>query len=1356
MQAFFSFGRDELKVIARRRGDNHKLGLTLHSRLCTHERPTAHQRSSTRVQDLLLAELSTSPSLLLPSLAGQPRSHLNSSSKLTADLGETSIAPQLDGWRPLIRTLFSSPSHSAYSVVSDAGAEESMADALESGSRAHPVPIVSHEGLSGEWVLTLALAEPSRLLAILGDGRWRCSIGEAPWPPDRASALPAVIHSALSQSGEARLSIQLAVELDGWAWEDEIASATGHPRSIPRHFTNLADTSPSSVLLTRLVIWEDASVDLLQAIRAARKLGRPVVVAGSEVPVAQRPQLESLLRTHWRDPLLLSQSLERSLHALGLPPQCCRLYGDGPGLVDEAEQGWRPVTAVSIDLVGSTPLLNATRGERYGETMRSYYQLCQDITQRFHGTLDLPQGDDDLMAYFGFPRAIEGAANRALTAAWHLSHELAQIGLLVRIGVASGEVAVNSNLAYGSDVHLAARIRAKADPGQVLVAPSTLQRVSLGFSFALEREDQKLEGFDFPTSLYALKGLPPQWVDGDAVSRPSTRFIGRRTELELLRRAWHAARPGRVDWFIVRGEAGVGKSRLLQEFSRTVEAEGQRCYQVTGQALTDRSPFAAVVDALRRLWRVVPGYEASSLARLLTEVLPYEQQDDPAVAELVRLLLPSGSGMTSPEPEERRRGANLLLECLLALLSAGPCCLVVDDAHWLDPSSIELLRRLSQIRMPQPLLVVLCERSGSAPLMALPGAKTMDLQGLNVDEAEELAEELGAQLPQWARKRVIGRTEGVPLFLEESIRMLCERGVQTIDTMPAKLEYLLAARLDELGLDRAFAQLISLLGREFPAAHLEALLQEEDPFIAAARQHGSLEYLLDTGLLQRLKGPPSGYRFRHELIRDTAYKSMLSRDRERLHGLCAGIIERVTPELRRDRPELLADHLEKAGRTDQALSAWFDAAQLAAARQAHRETVALSQRALALLAAMPGEIEANRLATALHLLVASARIALHGYASEQVEQAYLAASTTAARGADEPRRLRIQLGLEAFHVMRGNLRQAGKIAEDAAAATGWDGDPRLALQARWALANVQFHRGQWRVALAGFEECLSHYHPGLHRRSSVQDPAIMCMGYSSWILFEIGQANEALRRIERMLLLAQELDHPFSTSVALAFAASLKRLCGDGEGAWPHAVDAVKVCERGGFEVWLAHAWMVRGQLLSDRGEVQRGAEDMERGYALWTAGGARISCATYLITRAEILLRQGETAAAARQLAQAIYVSKEIREAYYSAELRRLQGLCAWQMGDVSRARETLQRALALARRHAKPGLVLRCALSLGALEAAAGQTQAAAQRVRAVIERLPGHDRCRDARWARQALKAWDAGQAFAAHSLSCWEPA
>jgi class 3 adenylate cyclase/tetratricopeptide (TPR) repeat protein len=1193
------------------------------------------------------------------------------------------------------------------------------------------------------FVLTLDPFIPGRLLAMLGDGRWANNVANAEWPPQSSTALPASTIDALRRVAGASLVVQLRVALDAWPWERELAAA-GIAAVVPRYLIDLPDPTQDVPVHAPLVATWGAEGEHLALVQAARLQRRPLVLADAALSAEQRLVLERGLRSHWRGPQVASQALARALTQLGLPTDCCRLYGDGLAPLADAEHGWRPATVLSIDLVKSTQLLLTLGAEAYAQRLQGYYERCRDVVVRFGGSLDDPHGDDGLMAYFGFPLAVEDAATRALTVAWQLSRGLTDQGMSVRIGVASGQVAVNAQQPFGEDVHLAARLSAAAEPGEILVAPSTRERG--GATFQLERCTKVLNLKDYGSQnhIYRLDGI---LVDspGHRLSRsPVGSFVGRQRELARLREAWAHACSGHLQWCVVQGEAGIGKSRLLHEFERELRKQDVRCVEIVGHSHASTSAFAAVVDALRRHWAVVSSDDPEGVAVAVP----------PALEELAHLIAPQPGDRPPADAPEQRHLGDLLLQGLQSLLAPGPLCLLVDDAHWLDPSSIELLRRLCEANAHCPVLIVSGERIESGRALTPPGSAVMQLHGLNEHEARELVTRLGGAVPARMRQRIIERAEGVPLYLEESLRMLDHAGAPTARDVPATLEDLLMVRLDGLGPERALAQVISVLGRECDADELQALLQQDDPFVERARRLGSLGALLDSGLLQAQDGPPPGYRFKHVLVRDVAYGSIWMHDRRRLHGLCADLIERAAAQGRPQRPERLAQHLQAAGRVGPAWRAWRAAAQLAAARHAHQETVDLAQRALALLAQESPDAERARSEIHLQLLIASAHIALLGYGSGEVESAYLAAERASDRLGDAAPTLRIRLGLEACFVMRGDLARAGEIASRAVAATSWQDDMRLALQSRWARANVQFHQGDWRSAQGGFDDCLAHYDRSLHRPSGVQDPAVMCLGYSSWIHFELGQADEALRRIDRMLALADELQHPFSSSVAFGFAASVKRLCGDTDGAWPHAQAAVEVCERGGFQVWLAHAFMVRGQMRSDRGDTG-GDTDLDRGYALWVGSGARISCATYLITRAEILLRQGRTARAIGELAQAWQISEQIGEHYYQAELLRLRGLAAWQGGDLGGAEVALHQSLALASRQGKPGLQLRSALSLGALQASQGRSAEAAARLRGVLQPISQHGSCRDMRWAHKALACWEEGRPFATLKTTPWEP-
>lgn len=1206
------------------------------------------------------------------------------------------------------------------------------------------------------WVLGLSLDGGTLLRCWLTDMRAEFVVGTAPWPPVGALALPPDIIHALRNRQIARFRLQLPSEIDYWPWELELLRAGLTDCALPRYLTDAAVNATAATADTpsRLVVpVGSTTVAHLPLVARAQQASRPLVAVSTQVTRAQITQLEALLRNHWRAPLWFSHALARSLRLLELAPTCCRLYGDELGPVDDAEEAWRPVTALSIDVVDSTPLVRSAKGERYGRTMQAYYRHCREITEHFHGTLEMPRSDDGMVAYFGFPRAVEGAASRALMAAWRLCTSLEQLGLKVRIGVASGEVAVNARLAYGADVHLAVRARALADPGQIVVAPSTVARAGPEFQLVEHRKDVQLKGFSTTTTLYRLTAVA---AHRSSTQTSGARLVGRERELQALCALLDDVSAAARRWCTVRGEAGVGKSRLLAEFTSLIRSRGIHALRVSGYPHGERTPFGAIIDLLREHWSIRADSSPDSVQQAVAATIP--APDSEAITQLLAVLMHSAP----VKPGAEQHVGTTLLECLHAIIAQRPCCLIVDDAHWIDPSSIELLSKLRRQDGPQPKLVVFGERTGVASRLPLSDAEVsaglvaevIELRGLPDTAMRELAGELGGA-PSRELQDIIERAAGVPLFLEESLRLLRQRGIGAINEIPATLEDLLVSRLDELGLDRALAQLLSVFGRECRADHVARLLQIDDPFIQAARQRGSLDCLLETGFLQATDGAQPGYRFRHALIRDAAYRSLPTRERERLHSHIVSLLEQASPEISRERPEWMATHLEAAGRRHEAREAWFAAARAAASRQAYREAAELGERALTLAADIPAPLDRARFATRTQQLVAAALVALHGYGSPAVEQAYRRAEAHALEQGDLTVLTRVRLGLEACFVMRGDLRRADQLARDAVSHTDWRRDPLLALQARWALANVQFHRGQWRAALAGFDDCLKHYHQVELRLSAVQDPAVMCMGYSSWVLLEIGRGNDALERIEHLLAHARALGHPFSLAVALGFAASIKRWCGEPAAAREHAEEAVAICERGEFDVWLSHGLMVRGQLLADSGATEAGAADMDRGYALWWNGGARVSCATYLVTRAEIQLRAGDTTTAGALLAEAEAVSRSIRERYYHAELRRLRGLYAWQLGDRHAAGHALEAAMRLATRHAKPGLALRCGLSLGAWHAAHGRFALAARLIENALQALGKHDRCRDYRWAQLARTAWSERRLFTSQPHTPWEP-
>jgi class 3 adenylate cyclase len=1181
------------------------------------------------------------------------------------------------------------------------------------------------------WVLALAVSA-SRLAGFLSDGAGLFEHAQGPWPPAADAALPAPLSARLAGGGAAGLRLQLDAALDLWPWEVEIERACGG-LAVARFLSRAPAGSAAAPSDARLGSGSADDPDWLHAPWAgcsaaawqAQALGRALVGVSDEVPAWQARAFRLALQGRWAPGTRLAAAALAAALDSGLPRPQWRVYGDAqhtPAVISGVEQR-RQVTSVSIDLFKSTDLLRHWGAERYAEAHADFHRRCRRIVEAHGGRLDDPQGDDGLMAYFGLGLAHADTASQAVRAAWMLAKSVAELGFTTRQGVATGRVAVSEAQPFGMEVYLAARLQRIAPAHGIVVAAST-QRL-LGPDVVCEPLPlaADLPGFDQPQAAWRVvqvqsppAGVPRRWEQG--------RFVGRAPELELLGQAWaRARREASVQYRCLVGDAGIGKSRLLHEFETRLRAAepALSLVRVAGHAETRTSAFAALALAL-------PGPALPLLSDLAR-----------------RSAQPQDGSAASERQRERAALIDALLAEFLALARRTPLCCVFDDAEWLDPSTIELVERLRLQPAGVPLLIVVTLREAARgrerglhtePATTLRGL--LPAESLDLIDALPLATPLSAELQQ----RIADRTGGVPLFLEETVRMVERQGGDPqalVQGIPDSLEDLLAARLDALGPALPLAQLAAVLGAEFAAPLWQAVLDEPEAWIQRAHASGAMQRLLDSGLL----GPPepgrARYRFRHALMRDAAYESLWERDRKRLHACVARVLERG-PQQALGGLEMRAHHLAAADALPEAVAVLAQAARQAAEAAADREALALARRALELLSRLPDTPVHRQQALQLHLLQAARHVALDGYGAASVESAYLRAAALCSVTQDRTLRTRIDLGLEACYAMRGDLARARALAEAAIRQTPWDANLRLALQARWAWINVVFHQGELALALQMADECLARYHPGLHLASAVQDPGVMCLCYSAWGLFERGSAAQARQRVQRLLALAETLKHPFSTAVAHGFAASVALFCGEHAQGLHHAETSVGLCAAGAFQAWLAHAQVIRGRLRAALGEPLAGLADMEAGYALWVGTGARITCATYLAMQAEVCLQMGDPHEALRRLVQAREIAQRHGERYHEAELLRLHGCALWQVrataADGDAAQALLAQALAMARAQGKLGFALRSATALAAAWRAEGANAKAQALLREALAAVPEHEDTQDSRAARAAL--------------------
>ncbi|NML42609.1 AAA family ATPase [Ramlibacter sp. G-1-2-2] len=1171
------------------------------------------------------------------------------------------------------------------------------------------------------WLLALT-ASGSQLTCFLSDGFSRFRHAAAAWPPvPGAPALPAPLLRDIADGTHVALRLQLDASLDAWPWESELDAARAGLR-VSRYLGASASASNDAtpVMLGarggKDAGWVHGSSEPFAQAVALQEDGGALVVVSQEVEAARAERFRAQVLAHWGPQPSLSQAAVEAADAAGLTRAEWRLYGEArfvPG--GPADEEWRQVSSVSIDLVKSTGLLKEWGAERYARKHGDFYQHCREVVEAHHGRVDDPQGDDGLMAYFGLQEAREDAATQAVRAAWELAARAPALGFGVRIGITTGRVAVRNGLPFGDLIHLAARLQRVATVNGIVVSDATHGLLARGVVCESLPEPLHLDGFDEPQQAWRVVQLeaPP---GGFRQREGLGAFVGRQQELAVLKEAWFVVRAtGRAQFRCVVGEPGIGKTRLLQEFERELRRAGEAVavVTVTGHQELQSSAFAALAKAFA----------------------------DSPLAQLAGLL--PGAKAIAGRPRDRNETLRRLVEGCLRSAGETPLCLVVDDAQWLDPSTIDFVERLRLAAEQVPLLSVVSLREEARGLLrGLDAQKAITLAALAPREALDLIGSLPAArlLSPDIRQFVAERTGGIPLFVEETVRMIGQLQDGALNGIPATLEGLLTARLDALGPAKPLAQIASVLGVEFPLALWEAMLADEEPWIQRASTQETWQRLVDAGLMVVEPSDVPRCRFRHALIRDAAYNSLWSTDRMRLHAVAARVLQAHSPD---GATALRAHHLAEAGEREAACAAWAQAAREAAAAGADREALLLSQRALDTLQELPATPATRGQALQQHLLQAARHIALDGYGANSVEAAYLRAAALCTDDEDEGVRLRVELGLEACYAMRGDLARAKELAESAVRRTSWDANLRYALQARWAWGNVVFHLGDIVGALAMGEECLARYDPALHHRGAVQDPAIMFLCYGGWGAFQQGRGDAAYLLIGRALELARTLDHQFSQAIAYGFAASVSMFCGDHEEGLQHAEEAIRRCSAKDFQAWLAHAQVMRGRVRAALGEVRAGLDDMEEGLALWTATGARITAATYLALQAEVWLEQGEPETALRKVTLAQEIARQHGERYYEAELLRLRGAAQWQLrsspAHASVAEGLLRQALELARQQRNLGLALRAALALGQAWAESHRVEQAIPLLDEAMAAVPGHTRTRDYRAAQDARRAW-----------------
>jgi tetratricopeptide (TPR) repeat protein len=917
-----------------------------------------------------------------------------------------------------------------------------------------------------------------------------------------------------------------------------------------------------------------------------------------------------------------------------------------------------------------------------------------------------------MIAYFGFPRAQEDAAERAVLAALELVDATAKLNhrselgagsLQVGVGVHCGTVVITPAAGgepniVGEAPTLAAQLPALADPGAVLISETVRELVAEQFATVV-LASTTVKGAAGPLRLYRV--LRPKPSRHRARSRQSDRpLVGRDDELRLLLGRWERARAGDGQVVLLVGEPGIGKTRLVEEFR--AKSRAAPALESDTAPYFANTPFHAVVQLVDR---VLGAGSADVRRHRLDDALANARatpEAAPLIAELIGLPTPD---MPVLAPEQRRaRLLAVLGDWLLDAARSQPLLLVGEDLQWIDPSTLELLQAIVEQGAGAPLMLLLTARPEFRPPWTQRAHHAqIALSRLNARESRSLVDSVmaGAGLAHEVVEAVVERTDGVPLFVEELTRLMVERaGRPGADEIPATLLASLAARLDRLGPAKEAAQLAAVLGREFSYRLLAAVWPKPESELKAA-----LGALTDAELIHARGVPPeAAYRFRHALVQSAAYEALLKRRRRELHASVAETIESQFEALARAQPEVLARHWSEAGVADKAAVAWKAAGDAASARRAFKEAETAYRHGLAELAGMPEGAERDRRELELTSVLGRALQLTRGYAASEALEMAARARALAEKTGSLHQLIREEARIWNAVTTSGDYAGAAALAERIKALAGEEASqPSWQLFSLNAEVQTRFYTGD----LLGVEEYFRRFvelidSPGFRQPASNIVIPIGVAALAAWIL---GQPAEARRRLARALALAEADKDPYGLATSLHFQGLLNACEGDAAAAEANAQRMLALCEENGFSYvsFLARAHL--GWALGQLGRADEGAKRMHDN--LRTASGASVG-------RTFGLMMLGETEAVTGALAQALAtldsaLSCNPQERVFRplillrrAELRR-------EAGQAALAHADLAEALALARSMSANAWTPRIEAALGE-EAPAGDQDSAA----------------------------------------------